>query len=147
MRVRDVMLAAPITTTPEETLESLLPRQLASRQATAAVLGPGDELVGVVGIHDILRKIIPLYVDLDEKLMEVMHEDYVEERLQRLKNTRVADLMTRRLDTVSPDDYVTKAAAIIVEHCRKTLPVIQDGKFIGMITRRSILEKIGPTLL
>lgn len=147
MLVRDAMLAEPITTTPEETFESLLPRQLASRQATAAVLGPDGELLGVVGIHDILRKIVPLYVDLDQKLMEVMHDGYAEERLKRLKDTRVVDFMTRSLDTVGPDDYITKAVALIVERCRKTLPVVQDGKFLGMITRRSILERLGPTLL
>ena len=136
-----------MTTTPEETFRSLLPRQLASRQATAAVLDPEGRLVGVVGIHDILRKIVPLHVDLDRRLMDMLHEGYAEERLERLKDTCVADFMTRRLDTVAPDDFITKAVAIIVKRRRKTLPVVRDGKFLGMITRRSILERLGPALL
>ena len=61
--------------------------------------------------------------------------------------TRVRDFMTTELDTVSPDDTLIKAVVIIVEHRRKTLPVVQDGKFLGMVTRRSILEKVAPSLL
>ncbi|MCH9647556.1 MAG: CBS domain-containing protein [Deltaproteobacteria bacterium] len=147
MNVRTAMLESPVTTTPEETFPELLNRLLGSRQATAAVLDPEGRLVGLVGIHDVLRKIVPHYVDIDFKLMEVMHENYLVERMAGLKDTRVADFMTRKLDTVAPDDTLIKAAGIIVERCRKTLPVIEDGKFLGMVTRRSILETVGPTLL
>ena len=146
MKVRDAMLEHPITVKPDDLFTELLRRMLDSRQATAAVLDDHDALVGVVGIHDILRKIVPLYIDMDNKLMEVMHEGYVEERLPRLKGTRVADLMITKLDCVRPNDSLILAVSIIVENRRKTLPVIDEGKFIGMITRRSILELVGPTL-
>ena len=147
MNVRSAMLPEPVTTHPDETFGELLSRLVVSRQATAAVLEKDGKLVGLVGIHDVLRKIVPIYVELDTKLMEVMHENYLEERLKRLRGTRVRDFMTTELDTVSPDDTLIKAVVIIVEHRRKTLPVVQDGKFLGMVTRRSILEKVAPSLL
>ncbi|MDY7092129.1 MAG: CBS domain-containing protein [Acidobacteriota bacterium] len=146
MRVRTAMLEQPVTTHPDQTFDELLQNLVGSRQATAAVLDDDGKLVGLVGIHDVLRKIVPLYVDLDHKLMEVMHEGYFEERLARLKDTRVRDFMSTELDTVTPDDTLIKAVVIIVENRRKTLPVIEDGKFLGMITRRSILEKVVPSL-
>ncbi len=146
MKVREAMLESPITVKPDELFADLLPRMLNSRQATAAVLAEDDTLLGVVGIHDILRKIVPLYIDLDNKLMEVMHEGYVEERLPRLKGTRIEELMVTEVDCVAPNDPLILAVSIIVEKRRKTLPVIEEGKFIGMITRRSILELVGPTL-
>jgi CBS domain-containing protein len=149
MLVRNAMLESPITTTPSETFEALLSKLLGSRQATAAVLTDEGKLMGVVGIHDVLRKIVPHYVDLDFKLMELMHEDYFAERFQGLKRTRVDNFMTRAadVDTVAPDDSITKAVVIIVQKKRKTLPVVENGKFVGMITRRSILEHVGPRLL
>lgn len=147
MLVRNAMLETAVTTTPDETFESLLEKLLCSRQATAAVLEEGGRLVGLVGIHDVLRRIVPVYVDLDHKLMELMHEDYFVERFDGLRHTRVRDLMSTKLDTVAPDDTLIKAVAIIVENNRKTLPVIENGRFIGMITRRSILERVGPSML
>ena len=147
MFVHDAMLESPVTTTPRETFEELLKRLLGSRQATAAVLEQDGTLVGLVGIHDVLRKIVPVYVDMDKKLMELMHEDYFVEHFDQLRNTHVEDFMSRDIDTVAPDDTLIKAVAIIVEHRRKTLPVLEAGKFVGMITRRSILEFVGPPML
>lgn len=141
------MLPAAVTTTPETTFEELMSVLLESRQATAAVLDDQQRLVGLVGIHDVLRKVVPLYVNLDRKLMEVMHEGYFEERVARLRNTRVRDFMVQAIDSVSPEDTLIKAVGIIVEKHRKTLPVIDDGRFVGMITRRTILEHVIPPLI
>lgn len=147
MYVRDAMLETPLETTEDEALGTLLPRLIASRQATAAVLDNRRHLVGVIGVHDILRRIVPIYVDLDEKLVELMHANYLEERAVRLRSTRVRDLMTRSIDTVAPGDSLIKAAVLIVEKRRKTLPVVDHGRFVGMITRRTLLERISPALI
>lgn len=142
MYVRNALLASPLTVHPDEPFEPLLRRLLEFRQATAAVLDDHGGLVGIVGIHDILRKIVPLYVDLDQKLMEVMHEGYFEERLGRLSGLTARDFMTSPVDTVSLDDTLIKTVGLIVENRRKTVPVVENGKFVGMITRRSILETV-----
>lgn len=142
MYVRDAMLTEPVTSRPTEPFLEFLHRVVDSRQATAAVLSDENRLLGLVGIHDVLRKVVPVYVDLDTKLMEVMHEGYFEERLSRLEGLTVADLMCTEIDSISPDDTLIKTAALMVENRRKTLPVLQDGKFVGMITRRSLLERV-----
>lgn len=142
MYVRDAMLAEPVTSRPNEPFLQFLSRVVASRQATAAVLGDDGRLLGLVGIHDILRKVVPVYVDFDTKLMEVMHESYFEERLSRLEGLTVADLMCTEIDSIAPDDTLIKAAALMVENGRKTLPVLDGDRFVGMITRRSLLERV-----
>ncbi len=147
MFVRDALLEPSVTTSPRETFEELLRKLLGSRQAPAAVLDEHGSLVGLVGIHDILRKIVPHYLDMDNKLMELMHEGYLVEHFDRLKTTHVEDFMSRKLDTVELNDTLIKAAALIVENKRKTLPVLEDGRFVGMITRRSILESVGQRML
>ena len=143
MDIRNALLSDPITTTPDETFRQLLPRLVTSRQATAAVLDDDRKLLGLLGIYDVLRKIVPHYVDLDDKLMEVMHEDYFEERLSGLEGLQVRDFMSTSIDSVSPHDSLIKAVALIVERKRKTLPVLDErGCFLGMVTRRSIFEHV-----
>lgn len=142
MLVRDAMLADSITAAPDESFESLIKRLVKSRQATAAVIDEDRRLLGLVGVHDILRRVVPHYLDLDTKLAEVMHDTYFEDRLDRLKDTHVSDLMQTEIDCVSPDDALIKAVVFIVAHRRKTLPVIEAERFIGMVTRRSILDLI-----
>lgn len=142
MYVRDVLLSDPVTTTPEEPFGALIKRLTNRRQATAVVLDAGSRVVGLVGIHEILRKIVPHYVDLDDKLMEILHEGYFEERLDRLKDTHVNDVMTREWNGVALDDALIKAVALIIEKHRNTLPVIDNGRFVGVVTRRHLLERV-----
>jgi CBS-domain-containing membrane protein len=125
MHVRDALLPEPVTTTPDEPFSTFVDRVIDSRQATAAVLDADGRLVGLVGM-----------------LMEVLHDDYLEERLVRIGDLKVGDLMSVQMDTVELDDSLIKAAAIIVERGRKTLPVVENDRFVGMITRRSLLEHV-----
>ena len=143
MYVRDALISNPVTVSPDEPFAELVAKILASPQAKAAVLDSVGRVVGVVGVHDVLRKIVPHYLDLDEKLMEVMHEGYAEERLLRLTDLTAKDLMTDDVDCVTPDDTLIKAVSLIVEKRRKSLPVIDDKRrFLGMVTRRSILQRV-----
>ncbi len=141
MQVRDALLPNPVITSPEEIFKNLVTRLTDRQHATAAVVD-GEKVVGLVGIHDILRKIVPHYIDLDTKLMEVMHDGYFEERLARLREIRVRDFMDKDFDCVEPDDALIKAVALIVESGRNTLPVVENGRFVGIVTRRHILEQV-----
>jgi CBS domain-containing protein len=147
MLVRDAMIPDPMTCRPEDPFPELLRRLLESQQGAAAVLDEEGQFLGMVGFHNVLRRVVPHYVDLDTKLIEVMHEGYLEERLERLRDLRVKDFMITDSHTVSPGDALIKAAAMIVELGRKTLAVVEGKKFLGMITRRSIFEKVTHRIL
>jgi len=142
MLVRNALVADPMTTRPETSFPRLVRGLLRGAKNKAAVLDDQGMLVGVIGIHDILRNIVPLYVDLDVKLMEVLHDGYLEQRLMRLQDKTVGDLMTTEIDSIAPDDSLIKAVSIMVKRRRKALPAVEDGRFVGLITRRSILEHV-----
>ncbi len=115
---------------------------LDSEQDMAPVVKDG-KLEGLVSIHDILGKVVPNYVRMDEKLMDVMHEGYFEERFRKIAHLTARDLMVRNPDLVRPDDAVIRAVAKFVSHNRKTLPVVEhDGRFVGLITRKSVLRRL-----
>jgi CBS-domain-containing membrane protein len=143
MHVETAMVPNPTTTRPEVPFKRLLAGLVRSGKSKAAVLDGAGRLVGLIGVHDILKKIVPHYVGLDAKLMEVMHAGYFGERLLRLEGMTVADLMSTEIDSVAPDDPLIKAVSVMVERRRKALPVIDaDGRFLGLVTRRSILARV-----
>ncbi len=143
MYVESAMVPDPTTTRPEVSFERLLAGLVSQSKSKAAVLDGEGRLVGVVGIHDILKKIVPHYVGLDAKLMEVMHAGYFGERLVRLQGMTVGDLMSTEIDSVAPDDPLIKAVSMMVERRRKALPVVDDDRrFVGLVTRRSILLRV-----
>jgi len=53
---------------------------------------------------------------------------------------RVADIMTRDPVTVGPDTRIYQAQRIMREHKIRKLPVVKNGKLVGMVTRDLLLE-------
>ena len=48
-------------------------------------------------------------------------------------------MMTRDPDTVAPDTSVREAARLIHESGHNRLPVVEDGKLVGVVTRVDVL--------
>jgi CBS domain-containing protein len=80
-------------------------------------------------------------------------DSYEEERRQRqggywnrpgsAADTRVGHVMTRNVTTVSPQDYVERAARLMRDCDCGALPVVNNyGRLIGMITDRDIAMRL-----
>lgn len=147
MLVRDAMVANPFVVAPATSLFVLVDRILAGNQTTAAVVD-GGRLLGTVSATDVLKKLIPPYLHMDEQLANVLHDTYFEEELERLRHIEVQDAMERDVDTLPPDASVMRAVSLFVRRGRKTVPVVDDGRFLGSVTRRSVLtlvrSSVGP---
>ncbi len=87
-----------------------------------------DYLVGILSERDYMRNVI-----LD------MHAS---------KKTKVSEVMTRDLVTVTPEDSIVHCIALTKKHHVRHLPVVTAGKAVGMISLRDLFldvieEKVG----
>ena len=62
-----------------------------------------------------------------------------EDRLRKAFAANAADMMTRDPDTVGPDTSVREAARLIHETGHNRLPVVEDGRLVGVVTRIDVL--------
>ncbi len=60
--------------------------------------------------------------------------------LQSVPSKPVSEIMTKKVVSTSPDDPITKIWDLMVEKDFTGLPVVKDGKLIGMITRFDMLK-------
>ena len=51
----------------------------------------------------------------------------------------VAEIMTKPVITIGPDDTVEEAARLLLKHRIGGLPVVRDGELVGIITETDIL--------
>lgn len=51
-----------------------------------------------------------------------------------------ADIMSRPVTRVSPGTTVTEAANLLVEHGYSALPVVEDGRVVGIVTEADMVE-------
>ena len=87
-----------------------------------------DYLVGILSERDYMRKVI-----LD---------------IHAAKQTKVSEIMTNDVITVTRDDTVVHCIALTTKHHVRHLPVVEAGKTIGMLSLRDLFldvihEKIG----
>jgi Zn-dependent protease/predicted transcriptional regulator len=116
--VRDAMEPASVTVHPGLTLDTFAAQLLNAESGTTAVpVTDGDEVVGVIGVRQVNRI-----------------------RRDRWPQTRVADAMVKppRLTLVGPDDPLPAAVAALQRGGVDGLPVLEDGKLAGMMTRATV---------
>jgi CBS domain-containing protein len=61
---------------------------------------------------------------------------------QRVKNHKVSQHMTRELITVDVDDPISRVADLCIVHRVRRVPVMKNGRLIGLIARRDVLRAL-----
>jgi len=153
MKVRDVMNVKPVTIQAEAPVSEAA-KILRKNKISGMPVLDGEKLVGVVSESDLLRL---LSVEEDEgslwlpspfEIFEVPFRDLVKWEkmhvaLDEIPNKKVMHVMSRNLHEVSPDDSIEEAAGIMTRHRINRLPVVEDGRLVGIVTRGDIISGLG----
>ncbi len=94
---------------------------MSQKNVGALVVMDGDRLAGIFSERDYARKMI-LYGSGST-------------------NTKVSDLMTAEVVTASPGDTLDQCMAIMTERRFRHMPVVQDGKVIGVISTTDLIRE------
>jgi CBS domain-containing protein len=113
------------------------------------VVNEGGRCVGIVTEKDLVIADedgdlhIPHYIELFGGLVFFPPELRIfERRLKKASAARVSDLMSQPPITVEPQTTVHEAAHIIVERGHSRLPVVEHGRYIGLVTRADVLAAL-----
>jgi CBS domain-containing protein len=139
MKVKDVMVSEVTTVAPETSLRDVA-SILAERGISGLpVVADGGAVVGVVSEADILMK---------ERAPERRRGGLLGWLLEpadpsagaKLAARTASEAMTSPAITVTPDESVPKAAALMVERGVNRLPVIDQGQLVGIVTRADLVR-------
>jgi CBS domain-containing protein len=143
--VRDIMVADPATVHPDTPVEEVV-RLLRTHELPGLPVVDGDgHCVGIVTEADLVLPDnegdlhIPHYVNLFGGTVFLEPLGRFESRLRKAFASKASDMMTRHPDTVSPDTAVREAARLIHESGHNRLPVVEDGRLVGVVTRVDVL--------
>lgn len=130
MYVRDHMSPDPIVVAPGDTLRKA--RQLIKDHGLRRfpVIEDG-RLVGMVTDRDVRQADISSAV-----VQERRYVDYILDRIQ------VGGIMTSNPITVAPGTSIREAADLILENKIGGLPVVHDGRLVGIITETDLIKAL-----
>lgn len=129
MTVKRMMKKDPVTTTVETSIVDVADILKENHIHRLPVLDKKGKLVGVITEKDILHASPSPVSSLSVYEMPYM--------LSRLK---VANLMTKDVRTVGPDTTVEEAAKIMVEDDLSCLPVLEDEKLVGIVSKSDMFK-------
>lgn len=149
MKVRDAMTKDVITVTPDTPVKEIAEILLKEKIGGVPVVD-GDRLVGIVTEEDLIMKNVklrfPTYIQLLDAVIYLESLKKYEEELRKAVGALAKDVMTENPYTISPDAELEDAATLMVEKGISRLPVVENEKLVGIITRRDILKAISGEL-
>ena len=120
MHVGAVMSTDVVTVTPDATVREAIARMMAAGIGAVAVCA-GPRLAGIFTERDVLR-------------LAAEEGDF--------RHLRVADVMTRRPVTATPDVLLVDAARLMGEYRVRHLPIVERDNLLGMIGIRDVLRAL-----
>ena len=135
MRIRDLMTTDVITVGPDTSLKEAARRMLGAGVSGLPVTDSG-QLVGIITEADF----VATEAERGAKKRAGLLRLFVRENGISSSERNVADVMTRDVQTVSPDSDHVEAARMMQVNRVKRLPVVADGTIVGLISRSDMLR-------
>lgn len=121
--VRDIMHTNIISVAPNALIEHALDLMIEQKISGLPVVDHDGKLVGLISEFDAL-----------ELMCDESHEYWPVEP--------VAGLMTTCVESVSPELLVSDLAHIFHDGSIRRFPVIEDGRLVGIVSRRDVVKAI-----
>jgi len=112
----------------------------------APVLGPDGALVGIATEGDVIFRDTPLHMPTVLTLLDAYfvleNPRRHDQELHKILGSQVRDIMTAEVVTVSPDTTLQELAAIMHQRKRHLLPVLENGKLVGVVGKADLVRGI-----
>jgi CBS domain-containing protein len=147
MRAMDVMTTEAVTVGPDTSVQDLA-KLLSERGISGVPVVENGRPVGIVSEGDLLHRAETgterrtsrrRWRWFDDGLSDLAR-DYVKSH-----GRTVRDIMTRTVITVGAEADLAEVAALIETNRIKRVPVIQDGKLVGIISRANLVRALAAT--
>jgi CBS domain-containing protein len=143
--VREIMDGSPATVSTDTSVDEVVKTLRTHELPGVPVVDSEGRCVGIVTEADLVLPDdegdlhIPHYINLFGGTVFLEPLGRFEERLRKAFASTAEDMMTRDPQTVSPDTTVREAARIIHDSGHNRLPVVEEGRLVGVVTRVDVL--------
>jgi CBS domain-containing protein len=143
MKAADVMVSPVITVGPDTTVQEVADILLRNRISAVPVLSQQGKILGIVSEGDLLRRVESGTQRHRSWWLELLTTKFtLQDEYVKSHSRKVTDIMTSDVLTVSPDTPLGDIASVLEKNGIKRVPVVTDGKLVGIVSRANLLQAI-----
>jgi len=128
---RDIMTEHVVTAQPDESIQSIVHLMLRDRISGMPVTDASGAICGVITTTDLFRVLGDIMIDHTFGNYEHIFKD---------RNLTVGEVMTKDVVTIKPESPVAEIIKLSVYKGIHLFPIVENGKLIGILGKRDILN-------
>lgn len=141
MLAKDIMTTTVVTVTADTRVEDIAELLLERNISAVPVVDDAGRLVGVVSEGDLMRRDESGTARPRSWWLNLLASPEEQARdFAKTHGHRAGDVMTTDVATVSEDTPVGEIAHILEKRRIKRVPVLRDGKIVGLVSRANLLH-------
>lgn len=146
IKVKDIMTHAVISVSPETEILQAAGLLLENRINGLPVMDKSGKLVGILCQSDLIAQQkalpIPSFFTFLNGFISTTSMKQIEKQVQKIAAATVAQAMTPNPVTVRSDEDITTVATLMVDRNFHTIPVVDDGKLVGIVGKEDVLRTL-----
>ena len=145
LKAKDIMTTECITLSPDADIAEAA-KLLIEEKINGAPVMEGDEVVGILCQSDLVaqqKKVtLPSFFTLLDGVFPLSSHEDLEKEITKISALKVGDAMTPTPTFISPDTGIDDIATMMANEKLYTLPVIEDGKLVGVVGKEDVLKTL-----
>lgn len=146
LTAKDIMTRDVVTVKPETSVEELASLLVKHQISGVPVVDEKGDLYGIVTENDLIsqnkRLHIPTVVSFLDAAIYLESSKKFEQEVKRITATKAGDICARKVLTVSEDTTLVDIATLMDEKKTHLLPVVRDGKMVGIVGKRDVVKAV-----
>jgi len=141
MHAEDIVEEFPVVSVDSNALDAA--RMMAEHRLPGIVVtDPSGLPYAILPASQVVRFIVPSYVQDDPSLAGVINESWADKAAEKLADKTVRDMLPEHLQDIpsaKADDTIIEVAALMATLKSPLVAVVKDGRMLGVITASRLL--------
>ncbi len=145
LKARDIMTRDVTTVSADATVAELGRLFIEKQISGAPVVDAGGRLLGIVTENDLISKNSRLHIPTVLRLFDAfipLGTSKLEGELRKMTASTVGEICVKKVVTVSEETGIDEIATIMNEKRIHLLPVVKEGKIVGIIGKKDFIRGI-----
>jgi CBS domain-containing protein len=146
LTVREIMTTDVVTVKPDTTVGELADILAQNKISGVPVVDDQGRVLGMVSEADIILRDadihFPYYIQFLEMVVYLQSVHKFEERVRKAIGSKVSEVMSEEVVSISPDATVREVATLMADRSVNRLPVTENERLVGIVTRGDIVRAI-----